>query len=121
MFNRLAQFRRIKTPNQIRHFVNYLIWELNILVHADAEGQDYVDAQGKRYLNAAEARTYDALMEQCWHVDVFCLKEAVTLETRAKTLLQNIQDDEFLAGHDAAETAQEWARTSIPLHLMEGY
>jgi hypothetical protein len=121
VFNRLAQFRRIRTINQIRQFVNYLIWELDVIVHEQAQGDDYVDAQGKRYFNREEARVYDAFMDQCWQVDACGLKEAVTLETRAKMLLELIKDDEFMAGHDAAEAAQEWARTNIPLHLVQSY
>jgi len=121
VFNKLAQFRRIATPSQIRQFINYLVWELDVIVHAEAEGADYVDAQGQRYFNAEETLLYDTLMEQCWHVDVCSLREAIVFEHRGKTLLQYIKDDEFLAGHDAAEAAQEWARTSIPLQLIERY
>ncbi len=36
-------------------------------------------------------------------------------------LLELIKDDEFMAGHDAAEAAQEWARTNFPLHLVQSY
>lgn len=121
MFNRLAQFRRIRSVNQIRQFVNYLVWELSVIVHEQAQGDDYVDAQGNPYFNREEAKVFDALMDQCWQVDACRLKEAVTLETRARALLELIKDDEFVAGHDAAEAAQEWARTTIPLHLVQSY
>ncbi len=75
MFNRLAQFRRIRTINQIRQFVNYLIWELDVIVHEQAQGDDYVDAEGKPYFKREEGRVYDAFMDQCWQVDACGLKE----------------------------------------------
>jgi hypothetical protein len=61
------------------------------------------------------------LMERCWQVDACALKEAVRVETRAKAVLALLNDDEFVAGHDAAEAAQEWARTSLPLSVMVRY
>jgi hypothetical protein len=121
VFNKLAQFRRIGTVNQLRQFINYLIWELDVIVHAEAGGADYVDARGERYFNPEEALLYDELMEQCWRIDICSLKEAITFECRARTLLEYIKDDEFVAGHDAAEAAQEWARTAIPLDLIHAY
>jgi hypothetical protein len=121
VFNKLAQFRRIETVNQVRQFINYLIWELDVIVHPEAAGADYVDAYGRPYFTPEEALLYDDLIEQCWRVDICALRGAATFETRARTLLEYIKDDEFVAGHDAAEAAQEWARTSIPLECIEAY
>jgi hypothetical protein len=107
--------------NQIRQFINHLVWELDVIVHPQAQGADYVNAQGQPYFNPEEALLYDELLEQCWQIDVCCLKEAIVFESRARTLLEYLKDNEFVAGHDAAEAAQEWARTSIPLERIESY
>ena len=43
-------------------------------------------------------------MEQCWRIDVYSLKEAITFETRVRTLLEYIKDDEFF--YDLAHNAR---------------
>lgn len=121
VFNRLAQFQRITSANQIQEFVHYLVGKLSVMVREQAQGEDYVDPQGNPFFSPEEARAFDELLDQCWHVDVYCLKETVAFENRARVLLEWIKDDEFVAGNDADEAAQEWARTTIPLHLVQHY
>lgn len=111
-------FVAIRTANHIRPFVNHLVWELDLAVHEQTQGADYVDARGHVRLSAREAAAYDALMERCWQVDACALKEAVRVETRVRAVLALLRDNEFVAGHDAAGAAQEWARTSLPLPVM---
>jgi hypothetical protein len=118
ILNRLGHLpQHVESENQIRQWVNALVWELDIDLVLCSSGEEPRDSRGLAVFNPFESQVFTKFTREATKMNRLYLELAIHEETRAKAIDDRLWENRAMFPEDVRldELACKWAESNFEL------